>query len=451
MSVQVLNEYVERLSRWGRWGPDDQLGALNLVTADHVLGAAAEVQVGKVISMTLPYDQAGPQHGGLRQNPILLTTATGTDHTSGKQSEFLTRLGVSNTSRFGFSDDTVIMPTQCGTQWDALSHIFLDGQMWNGYSANEHSSLGASRNGIQHWTDRMTLRGVLIDVARFKGVASLEPGYAITVEDLEGALAAQGTVIRAGDALFVRTGQLGERRGQWGDYAGGAAPGMSLHTAPWLSEAQVVAIATDTWGVEVRPSEIDEFQPLHLVALVHMGLAFGEMFDLDETLERHGRLDVLVNNAAVTVSIPHADLAAATPEAWERILMVNVVGTWQVTVAAAAVISAGGHIINVTSTAGSRPVGSSIPYAVSKAALNHMTRLLATVLGPGIQVNAVAPGLIETPWTAGFTETASAVRTLAPLRRVGQPSEVAATILGLIQSPYLTGEVIHVDGGAHLI
>jgi ketoreductase RED2 len=111
----------------------------------------------------------------------------------------------------------------------------------------------------------------------------------------------------------------------------------------------------------------------------------------------------------------------------------------------------GGHIINISSTAGSRPVGSSVPYAVSKAAVNHMTRLLANVLGPKIQVNAVAPGLIETPWTADFTETAAVVQALAPLRRVGQPDEVAATILGLINSPYLTGVVVHVDGGAHLI
>src|ERR1700756_5748410 len=203
MGNEVLDGYIERLSRWGRWGATDQLGALNLATTDHVLGAAAEVQVGKVISLTLPYDQDGPQPGGLRQNPILLTTATGTDHVAGTQLEFLGPYGAPSTSVFGFADDTVVLPTQCGTQWDALSHIFLNGQMWNGYSAAEHSSFGAARNGIQHWADRMVLRGVLIDVARFKGVAALEPGYAITVEDLEGALHAQGTVVRSGDALFV--------------------------------------------------------------------------------------------------------------------------------------------------------------------------------------------------------------------------------------------------------
>lgn len=281
MTHPVLQEYIDQLSRWGRWGPDDQVGALNTIGPEHVRAAAAEVWTGKVISLTLPYDKAGPQPGGLRHNPLLMTTATGTDAASGKQKELLVAFGAPPETGFGFSDDTIVLPTQCGTQWDALGHIFHNGKMWNGYPAAEHSSSGAARNGIQHWTEKLILRGVLIDVAALKGVDALEPGYPISPDDLDEALAAQGTTVRPGDALFVRTGMLGQRRGQWGDYAGGAAPGMSLHTAPWLDTRGVVAIATDTWGVEVRPNEVPDFQPLHQVALVHMGLAFGEIFDLE--------------------------------------------------------------------------------------------------------------------------------------------------------------------------
>jgi kynurenine formamidase len=277
--TQILDDYITRLSRWGRWGQDDQLGALNLVGAEQVRAAAMLVRDGKVISLTLPYDQNGPQPGGLRSNPQLITTATGTDHLAGVQDEALSALGPAG--GFGFSDDMVVMGTQCGTQWDALSHIFYKGRMWNGYSAAEHSSQGAARNGIQHWRDRMVLRGVLVDLPAQHGVGSLEPGYAITIADLEQALSAQGCFVRPGDALLVRTGQMAARRGSWGDYAGGPAPGLSLHTAPWLYEREIAAVATDTWGVEVRPNEIDALQPLHLVALVHMGVAFGEMFDLD--------------------------------------------------------------------------------------------------------------------------------------------------------------------------
>ncbi|WP_324197950.1 cyclase family protein [Nocardia abscessus] len=279
MTDSVLDDYIARFSRWGKWGADDQLGAMNLVGPDQVRAAAALVRDGQVISLSLPYDQAGPQPGGMRPNPQLVTTATGTDHLAGVQEKLLSALGP--TGGFGFSDDMIVMPTQCGTQWDALSHIFHNGKMWNGYSAAEHTSRGAVRNGIQHWRDRLVLRAVLVDLPVLRGVASLDPGYAITVDDLEDALVAQGSTVAPGDALIVRTGFLGARRGNWGDYAGGAAPGLSLHTAPWLFEQEIAALATDTWGVEVRPNEIEAFQPLHLVALVHMGLAMGEMFDLD--------------------------------------------------------------------------------------------------------------------------------------------------------------------------
>ena len=263
----ILDDYIATYSRWGAWGEDDQLGAMNLVGPEQVRAAATLVRDGRVISLTLPYDQNGPQPGGIRSNPRLITTATGTDVVAGVQDYFA--------GGFGYSDDMVIMGTQCGTQWDSLGHIFCNGQMWNGYSAAEHTSTGASRNGIEHWVDRLVLRGVLVDVASHHGVTSLEDGYPITVDDLEQTLAAQGAAVQPGDALLVRTGQMTARRGNWGTYAGGDAPGLSLHTAPWLYEMNVAAVATDTWGMEVRPNEIDVFQPLHLVALVHMGLAIG--------------------------------------------------------------------------------------------------------------------------------------------------------------------------------
>ena len=106
--------------------------------------------------------------------------------------------------------------------------------------------------------------------------------------------------------------------------------------------------------------------------------------------------------------------------------------------------------MNITSLAGVRPVGSSIPYAVSKAALNHLTVLLANVLGPEIRVHAVAPGLIDTPWTEGWDEVRAAVRTMAPLQRSGTPDDVADACVGLITARYATGQVLVVDGGVAL-
>jgi ketoreductase RED2 len=169
---------------------------------------------------------------------------------------------------------------------------------------------------------------------------------------------------------------------------------------------------------------------------------------VDAALTRWGRLDTLVNNAGITAFIPHEDLEAATIDVWRRIFEVNVFGTWGVTVAAMpALRQARGSVVNVASVAGVRPTGSSIPYAASKAALGHMTLLLAKVAGPEVRVNAVAPGLIETPWTADWEGAREAVELVAPLRRTGQPEDVAEVIVALAGAAYVTGQIVGVDGG----
>ena len=168
------------------------------------------------------------------------------------------------------------------------------------------------------------------------------------------------------------------------------------------------------------------------------------------TVDTFGRLDVLVNNAGTTKVIAHEDLESATDEIWRRIFEVNVLGAWHMTRAAAAPLraSGAGQVVNITSVAGLRAAGSSVPYAVSKAALNHLTVLLARALGPQIRVNAVAPGLVDTPWTAGW---APAVRQRVaddtPLKRTGRPEDVAEAVMGLVRAGFVTGQVITVDGG----
>jgi ketoreductase RED2 len=167
-----------------------------------------------------------------------------------------------------------------------------------------------------------------------------------------------------------------------------------------------------------------------------------------EVLQACGRLDVLVNNAGTTKLIPHADLGAATVDVWREIFEVNVFGTWSLCVAAMdALRETHGTIVNVSSIAGVRPTGSSIPYAASKAALNHMTPLLAKVVGPEVRVNAVAPGLVDTPWTADWDAIRDFVSAVAPLKRSGTPQDIADVIFSLASTPYVTGQVVVVDGG----
>ena len=198
------------------------------------------------------------------------------------------------------------------------------------------------------------------------------------------------------------------------------------------------ALAAELPGASyVRADIADEAEAAALVATV---------------VERHGRLDVLVNNAGTTEVIPHNDLEAASPAVWRRIFDVNVVGTWQVTVAAVPHLRAHGDgvVVNVSSVAGHAARGSSIPYAASKAALSHMTVLLANVLGPEIRVNAVAPGLVDTPWTADWDLVREFVRTQTPLQRSGEPEDIAHVIVGLVGARYVTGEIVVADGGLRL-
>ena len=280
-----LEAYCERFNNWNRWGPDDEIGTLNFITPQKVLQALAIPTRGAILSLALPYDVHGPQTGTFnRVNPIHQMLATGTDHVAGGQ----TYMGRTFPRGFGYADDTVMMPLQCGTQWDGLSHIFRNGKMYNGFDATLVSAAGAAKNGIEKMADKVVTRGVLLDVARFKGVDALEPGYGITVDDLRGAAEREGVTVGEGDAVLVRTGQMGKclRERDWGSYAGGDAPGLSFETAPWLYETSIAALATDTWGVEVRPNELpDSFQPLHLVTVVNMGLLVGEIFYLDGLAE----------------------------------------------------------------------------------------------------------------------------------------------------------------------
>jgi ketoreductase RED2 len=187
----------------------------------------------------------------------------------------------------------------------------------------------------------------------------------------------------------------------------------------------------------VRANVADERECLRLVAAA---------------IDHYGRLDMLVNNAGTTAVIPHEQLEAVTDEIFRRILDTNLLGTWYLTRAALPHLrhSPAGAVVNVTSIAGVRPTGSSIPYAVSKAAVNHLTRLLAKVSGP-VRINAVAPGLVRTPWTKDWGGLHEMVSHAAPLARSATADDIAEAIVGVIRSPYMTGEIVLVDGGLSLV
>ncbi len=173
---------------------------------------------------------------------------------------------------------------------------------------------------------------------------------------------------------------------------------------------------------------------------------------VEATIERFGRLDVLVNNAGWTTVVDHRDIDALTDEIFRKTFDVNVLGTWWLTKAAMPHLREvdDGNIVNITSIAGVRPVGSSIAYAMSKAALNHMTLLLAKSHGP-VRVNAVAPGLVATPWTSDWDDQHARVAARAPVPRSATPDDIAEATLALVRNRYTTGDIMVVDGGYTLV
>lgn len=177
---------------------------------------------------------------------------------------------------------------------------------------------------------------------------------------------------------------------------------------------------------------------------------------IEQIASNYGRLDVLVNNAALTEVIDHLNLKAATPEIWRELHEVNVISPWTLISEAEPLLqkssseNATSCIINISSHAGIRPKGASIPYSVTKAALNHMTKLLALNLGPNIRVNAIAPGLVDTPMSKDWAAARELWKNKAPMKRGAQPEEIAYVAGMLINSTYLTGEIILSDGGLNL-
>ena len=278
---KAIYDAAKKVSNWGRWGKEDQIGTLNNVEPSDIVTASRLVRKGQTFSLALSLKE--PIQSGLfggRWNPIHTMLATGTDAVAGSQD--------SPHASLRYADDAINMPCQASTQWDALCHIFLDDKMYNGYDAKLVDAKGAKKLGIENVRDKMVGRGVLLDVARFKGLDSLPDGFGITGADLDACAKAQEVEVRKGDFVIVRTGHQ-ERclaAGDWSGYAGGDAPGLAFETCFWLRDKDVAAICTDTWGCEVRPNEtVEANQPWHWVVIPAMGISMGEIFYVKELAE----------------------------------------------------------------------------------------------------------------------------------------------------------------------
>lgn len=260
-------------SNWGRWGKDDQRGALNLLTSDVVLNAASTVKTGKVYSLAIPIARSGP-HLAFRGAPQRLTLTNFSD-----ERKVFTE-GFGGTPGTGANEDVVVMATHTATHMDALSHVYADSALYNGFPHDAVTPYsGAEYCSIDN-VGAIATRGILLDIPALKGVEHLDFGYAITAEDVEAALERQNTELRAGDAVLVRTGwiELFERTQEVRlDQAG-----LALSAIRLLNKADISVIGADNTTVEVQPWSEDVFLGGHIEFLVKAGVNIIEHLSLGE-------------------------------------------------------------------------------------------------------------------------------------------------------------------------
>ena len=254
---------ASKVSNWGRWGPDDQLGMLNLMTPDRVLSALRLVKRGNVYNLSVPLEKNGPQH------PTFPKTWRVTHYR-----EYASPEGT------GVADDTVVMESHAGTHIDALGHYWAEGKMWNGRSVSEVSSAGLGWGAI-HNLSALIGRGVMLDIAAHKGVDNLQKGEVVTVEDMETCAVSQGVQVLSGDILLLHTGWqrvFYRDRALWDQ----GYPGPDESCAQWLKDRDIVALGADNPGVEAKSGFTSAGSPLYIITLRDLGVYLIENVNLEE-------------------------------------------------------------------------------------------------------------------------------------------------------------------------
>ncbi|HEY3843458.1 MAG TPA: cyclase family protein [Acidimicrobiales bacterium] len=267
-------EVAARVRNWGRWGPGDQIGTLNFIDDAVRARAAASVTSGKSFALGLPLSEAeGIQAGFIRGRVNPTRSMIQVNEPLSPDPDWVCS-----------SEDVVTLALQCATHWDALAHCSYGGVIYNGFPASSIDAGGARRCGI-HLLTTLVSRGVLLDVARAKGQEVLDPGYAITPDDLSSAVELAGVTVEPGDIVLVRTGQMVHLVLPGRDLVAYTypTPGLTIETAEWFWSRDVAAVATDTLPLEVFPCQYDDiYLPVHLLHLVEMGMTQGQNWVLDD-------------------------------------------------------------------------------------------------------------------------------------------------------------------------
>jgi kynurenine formamidase len=272
-SILPLMPYNSAKGNWGRWGPEDERGALNLVTNDAVLRAARALRTGKVYSLALPISRSRTPAVFDRPPPERFTrTAPGDSSDAGNGAD---------RPRVGSADDILVIPSHAGTHLDALSHVFEGDSFYNGHPVESFTTRrGASKCSILR-TGTFVTRAVLLDVARLAGevpvdaASVLPPGHTVTAAELEECSASQGVQVRPGDAVLIRTGWLEALSGD-PTLAPYPQPGIGRAAAAWLQSKDAAVVGADNSAIEVIPFDDGRELCVHVELLVHSGVGLLE-------------------------------------------------------------------------------------------------------------------------------------------------------------------------------
>ena len=262
-------------NNWGRWGAEDERGALNHLTPEVIKAAAASITTGRVYSLGIPIQGQGVPLLDYRGVPMRLTLQDGTD--DGMYASYGAQPGT------GAHEDVLVMASHTTSHMDALIHVYEDHKHYNGVPFGEMRALGgAAKLGIEK-VGGFAARGVLLDMVAHMGADGwLTPGTMLTAADLQACAAAQGTEVRAGDVVLIRTGHLDM---WWDNHAKGepegfAQAGIGSDAAEWLASIDVTAVGSDNAAVEVIPFDNNDFLIVHKILLVQAGIYMLEHLDL---------------------------------------------------------------------------------------------------------------------------------------------------------------------------
>ncbi len=265
---------------WGRWGGDDEIGMLNLLTPEKVVESVSYVRSGKVFTLAIPIGSPGgdpvwPGRGG----PVKHMTVDKSDYDSGRQVRF--------PGEAEYADDWIGAYLQGSTQYDAIGHMWFGDQLYNGFPA-ESTIGGLRRCSVERIAEKGVVgRGVLLDIARLRGKRALDSGEPVTLADLETAAEQQGVEIRSGDILLLRTGWIGVfyEQGPEAFYTEPfLEPGLvySPELVDWFHEHDIVSLSTDTIANEITMDpETGWVATLHIALMANLGVAFSEIVQLD--------------------------------------------------------------------------------------------------------------------------------------------------------------------------